>query len=113
MQTFIHPDMKDVTIDAVLYALADPSRRAIVRALAADKACEGKGLSCGAACPPDLPKATMSAHYTKLRASGVVRATRQGTSILHTLRCEEIEAKFPGLLPAILASREQGGDQAG
>jgi DNA-binding transcriptional ArsR family regulator len=106
MQSFIHPDMKDVTIDAVLYALADPSRRAIVRALAADKACEGKGLSCNAAAPPELPRATMSSHYTKLRAAGVVRATRKGTSVLHTLRCEEIEAKFPGLMQAILQAVE-------
>jgi DNA-binding transcriptional ArsR family regulator len=103
MQSFIHPDMKDVTLDAVLYALADPSRRAIVRALAADKACDGKGLSCNAAAPPDLPKATMSQHYNKLRAAGVVRAARKGVSVFHTLRCEEIEAKFPGVLSAILA----------
>jgi DNA-binding transcriptional ArsR family regulator len=106
MQSFVHPDMKDVTLDAVLYALADPSRRAIVRALASDKACEGKGLSCSAAAPPDLPKATMSQHYTKLRAAGVVRAARKGTSVLHTLRCEEINTKFPGLLPAILEAVE-------
>jgi DNA-binding transcriptional ArsR family regulator len=102
MQSFIHPDMKDVTLDALLYALADPSRRSIVRALAGDKACEGKGMSCNEAAPPDLPKATMSQHYAKLRAAGVVRATRKGVSVIHTLRCEEINAKFPGILPAIL-----------
>ncbi|MCA3696865.1 MAG: helix-turn-helix transcriptional regulator [Aquidulcibacter sp.] len=106
MQSFIHPDMRDVTLDAVLYALADPARRAIVRALAADRACEGNGLSCNAAAPPDLPKATMSLHYAKLRAAGVVRATRKGVSVIHTLRCDEINAKFPGLLPAILESVE-------
>jgi DNA-binding transcriptional ArsR family regulator len=102
MQNFVHPDMKDVTLDAVLHALADPSRRKIVRALAADKACSGTGLSCSAAAPPDLPKATMSQHYAKLRAAGVVRASKQGVAVLHTLRCDEINARFPGLLPAIL-----------
>lgn len=106
MQSFIHPDIKDVTLGALLYALADPSRRAMVRALAADKACEGKGLSCNAAAPVDLPKATMSQHYTKLRAAGLVRATRKGVSVFHTLRCEEINAKFPGILPAILEAVE-------
>lgn len=106
MQCFVHPDIKDVTLEAVLYALADPARRAIVRALAADRACEGAGLSCHAAAPPDLPKATVSQHYSKLRAAGVVRATRKGVSVIHTLRCDELNAKFPGLLPAILEAVE-------
>jgi DNA-binding transcriptional ArsR family regulator len=59
-----------------------------------------------AVAPPNLPKATMSQHYAKLRAAGVVRATRKGVSVMHTLRCEDINAKFPGVLPAILDAVE-------
>jgi DNA-binding transcriptional ArsR family regulator len=106
MNRFTHPDPKDVSLDAVLHALADPARRAIVRALAADKACDGKGLACAAAAPPNLPKSTMSQHYSVLRAAGLVRAAKQGTAVVHTLRCTEIEARFPGVLSAVLAAEE-------
>lgn len=104
MTRFIHPDPKDFTLDALLHALSDPARRAIVKALAADKACEGKGLSCAQAAPPDLPKSTMSHHYSVLRAAGVVRAAKEGTAVIHRLRCDEVEARFPGVLSAVLAA---------
>lgn len=103
MTRFTHPDLKDVSLDAVLHALADPARRAIVRALAADKACDGAGLTCSQAAPPQLAKSTMSNHYAVLRAAGLVRATKEGASVIHTLRCTEMDARFPGVLRAVLA----------
>lgn len=104
MNRFIHPDPRDFTLDALLHALSDPARRAIVRALAADKACAGKGLACAQAAPPRLPKSTMSHHYSVLRAAGLVRAAKEGTAVIHTLRCDEVEARFPGVLGAVLAA---------
>jgi DNA-binding transcriptional ArsR family regulator len=104
---FVHPDLKDVSLTAVLHALADPARRAIVRSLAADKACGGGGMACAAAAPEALPKATMSNHYGVLRAAGIVRAERKGVEVRHTLRCEELEGRFPGVLQAILAAEAQ------
>jgi DNA-binding transcriptional ArsR family regulator len=104
MSGFVHPDLKDVPLEAVLYALADPARLAIVRALAGDKACNGKGMSCSAAAPPDLPKGTMSNHYAKLRSAGLVRATKKGVEVIHTLRCDEVEVRFPGVLSSILGN---------
>jgi DNA-binding transcriptional ArsR family regulator len=56
------------------------------------------------AAPGDLPKSTLSNHYTVLRSAGLVRATKAGAAVIHTLRCEEIEARFPGVLNAILAA---------
>lgn len=102
MTRFVHPDPRDVTLDAILHALADPARRSIVRALAADKACAGKGLACAQAAPPALAKSTMSNHYAVLRAAGLVRATKDGAAVIHTLRCDELETRFPGVLSAIL-----------
>lgn len=104
MTRFTHPDLKDVSLDAVLHALADPARRAIVKALAADKACDGQGLACAQAAPPNLPKSTMSTHYSVLRAAGLVRAQKEGAAVIHRLRCDEVNARFPGVLPAILAA---------
>lgn len=101
---FVHPDIKDVTLTAVLHALADPARRAILRALAADRSCGGEGMACAAAAPPNLPKATMSNHYAVLRGAGLVRAERKGVEVRHTVRCQEMEARFPGVVAAILAA---------
>ena len=104
MTRFTHPDVKDVSLDAVLHALADPARRAIVRALAADKACAGKGLACAQAAPTHLAKSTISNHYAVLRGAGLVRAVKEGPAVIHTLRCDEIEARFPGVLSAVMAA---------
>jgi DNA-binding transcriptional ArsR family regulator len=104
MDRFVHPDLKDVSLTAVLHALADPARRAILRSLRADKDCGGEGLACQAAAPPALPKATMSNHYAVLRAAGLVRAERVGVAVRHTTRCEEVEARFPGLMAAVMAA---------
>lgn len=107
MPRFTHPDLKDVTLDAVLHALADPGRRAIVQALAADSAANGQGLACGEAAPAHLPKSTMSHHYSVLRAAGLVRATKVGPAVIHALRRDELDARFPGVLSAILAAESQ------
>lgn len=106
MTRFHHPDPATFSIDALLHALADPARRAIVASLAADKACDGKGLACAQAAPPNLPKSTMSHHYAVLRAAGLVRAVKDGTAVIHTLRCEEVEARFPGVLSSVLAAAQ-------
>lgn len=101
---FTHPDLDDVSLSAVLHALADPARRAIVRRLRADA--EGCGLACSVAAPDNLPKATMSSHYATLRAAGLVRARKAGVQVLHTLRGDEVERRFPGLLDAVLAAED-------
>jgi DNA-binding transcriptional ArsR family regulator len=103
MAGFVHPDLDDVPLGALLSALADPARRAIVRRLDADA---GGGLSCGSAAPPDLPRATMSNHYSVLRSAGLVRARKCGVQVLHTLRKDEVEKRFPGVLDAVLSARE-------
>jgi DNA-binding transcriptional ArsR family regulator len=104
MSRFLHPDPKDFTLDALLHALSDPARRAIVKTLASDRASDGNGLSCAQAAPPSLPKSTMSHHYAVLRASGLVRAEKEGTAVIHRLRFDEVDARFPGVLTAVLAA---------
>jgi len=104
MDRFVHPDLKDVSLSAVLHALADPARRAILCSLRSDKDGGGAGLSCHVAAPPNLPKATMSKHYAVLRAAGLVRAEKHGVEVIHTTRCDELEARFPGLMAAVFAA---------
>jgi hypothetical protein len=42
-----------------------------------------------------------------LREAGVIRQYYQGTTKLNALRAEELEARFPGLLPALVAAAAQ------
>jgi DNA-binding transcriptional ArsR family regulator len=103
---FLHPTLDDVTLESVLYALADPVRLSIVCKLA-----EGNcPMNCSSAAPVKLPKSTQSHHYQVLREAGLIRSERRGTEVVNTLRCTEINAKFPGIIPAILiaAARVHG-----
>lgn len=97
---FVHPPITDVTLESVLYALADPARLEIVLKLT-DGGC---GMNCSAAAPENLPKSTQSHHYQVLREAGLIRSERRGTEVVNTLRCSEISEKFPGLIPAILTA---------
>ncbi len=98
MPAFTHPRIEDVPLTTALHALADPCRLAIVRRLA-----EGGELSCSAAACYDVPKSTLSNHFKILRASGLIRTRPAGRDHLSTLRREEFEARFPGLLSTVLA----------
>lgn len=83
----------------VLFALSDPSRLAIVRDLAHGPIDE---MAC-AAVGGDLPKSTRSHHLKTLREAGVLRNVPHGRQRLLTLRSEDLESRFPGLLTAVLA----------
>ncbi len=97
---FVHPGPEAIELHHVLSALADPTRLRIVKVLhAADE-----GLNCTAATSPflDVPKSTLSGHFRVLRESGIIHTAKRGVENINTLRWDEIEARFPGLLPRIL-----------
>jgi DNA-binding transcriptional ArsR family regulator len=50
----------------------------------------------------DRPKSSLSHHFRVLRESGVVATTRQGVSLMNTLRRDDLDDRFPHLLDAIL-----------
>ncbi len=95
-----HPAAKDITLDGVLHALADPIRRSIVGKLAG---CEG--LSCSQTCDV-LPPSTLSFHYKVLRESGLVRSEKKGVEVISRLRKTEIDKRFPGLLASVLKNHK-------
>lgn len=97
MRTLYHPNRQDITLPQVLYALSDPIRLGIVRGLATTKE-EG---NCGAFCK-DMPKSTLSHHFKVLREAGVTRTRTEGTYNFMSLRREDLDARFPGLLDAII-----------
>jgi DNA-binding transcriptional ArsR family regulator len=50
-----------------------------------------------------MPKSTRSHHLKVLRECGVVRSEPRGRERLLSLRREDLESRFPGLLVAVLA----------
>lgn len=93
---FIHPSSKDFTIDGVLHALSDPVRREIVSAL---YNCEG--MSCRKACERLAPS-TVSFHHKILRECGLIRSEKVGVEVINTLRLDELNKRFPGLVESII-----------
>ena len=93
-----HPDVESVEVDDVLRALADPTRRQIVRLLQADgdRACGTFGLPVAAS--------TLSHHFRTLRNAGILRQYDDGRQRMNTLRLDELEARFPGLVRTVLAA---------
>lgn len=95
-----HPTIDQISLPAVLAVLGDPTRLAIVRYLAARE-------NVPANCSQFLDfgsKTNLSYHLAKLREAGVTRTRIAGTSRLITLRRDELDQRFPGLLESILAA---------
>src|SRR5919202_3991687 len=90
------PLTEELKLATVMAALSDPARVAIVRALAADgeRTCGSFELG--------ISKATRSHHFRVLRESGLTRTRTEGTHRHVSLRRADLEARFPGLLGAVL-----------
>jgi DNA-binding transcriptional ArsR family regulator len=101
MRPLFHPSIEDVTVEGILYTLADPIRVAIYTDLVSS--------DCSYNCSTFLnvgekkiPKSTLSQHFKALREAGLIRGERRGVEMQNTSRCPEIETRFPGLIPAIV-----------
>ena len=91
-----HPARDEIELAAVLHALSDPMRLRIVAGLAAEDRRTCKSF--------DLPvtKSTCTHHFRVLREAGVIRQRLEGTTKLNSLRREDLDALFPGLLDSVL-----------
>jgi DNA-binding transcriptional ArsR family regulator len=98
----IEPAIETVTIDVVLSALADPVRLTFVRALdaAGDWTCGSDVLR---ETGVTIGKSTLSHHIKVLRDAGLIRTRVDGIRRLVTLRYEDVEQRFPGLLMMLRA----------
>jgi DNA-binding transcriptional ArsR family regulator len=93
------PTRDELKLEAVLHALSDPQRLTIVRSLAEDptpRPCGSFGL--------DVSKSTKTHHFRVLREAGLISQRVEGTSRMSTLRRDDLDARFPGLLDAVLTS---------
>ena len=83
----------------ILYALGDPLRLRIVGQLAD----VSEAISCGdLQVVKEVAKSTGSHQFKVLREAGLIRMMPQGRRVLVSLRRDDLEARFPGLLETIL-----------
>lgn len=92
-----HPEVTTLSLDTVLAALADPVRREIIAQLSQgydDQACIAFELP--------VSKSTSTHHFRVLREAGLITQRYAGTAILNTLRRQDVDTRFPGLLGAVI-----------
>ncbi|MEE1799381.1 MULTISPECIES: helix-turn-helix domain-containing protein [unclassified Streptomyces] len=97
---FATPDEEDLDLFRVMAALADPVRRRVVLALA-----QHDRLPCGAI-DMQVSKSAATRHFRVLREAGLIRQWEDGNKLGNSLRREELDRRFPGLLDLVL--RESG-----
>ncbi|WP_280701320.1 helix-turn-helix domain-containing protein [Kitasatospora sp. GP82] len=91
------PAPKEIRLESVMHALADPCRLRIVTELAVQQhemTCQAFGLP--------VSKSTSTHHFKVLREAGVIRQYRKGTARMSRLRRAELDGLFPGLLESVL-----------
>ena len=103
-----HPTREQIELPLVLECLSDPIRLAIVYNLAQlDQASE--------LCCSDFyalsGKSNLAYHFAKLREAGLIQSRAAGTARLMSLRRTDMDARFPGLLDAVLTSAARDADR--
>ncbi|MEC3957451.1 transcriptional regulator [Nocardia sp. CDC153] len=101
------PDVDRLELGAVLAALADQHRLAVVLALLADA--EGAERLCSSFGLP-VSKATRTHHFRVLRQAGLIRQVNRGNSNMAQLRRADLAQRFPGLIELLTAENERRGN---
>ena len=97
-----HPTREQIDLPMVLDCLSDPTRLAIVYSLARHEPAATE-MCCG-----DFNalsgKSNLAYHFAKLRESGLMQTRIAGTNRFMKLRREDLDARYPGLLDAVIKS---------
>jgi DNA-binding transcriptional ArsR family regulator len=102
MDDGVEPAVADIQLPRVLAALADPHRLAAVRFVAR----RGESWCAQVIQEAGLPmtKPTFSHHLRILREAGIVTKRIQGARGYMSLRKDDLDQRFPGLIDSILAA---------
>ncbi|TKT80442.1 helix-turn-helix transcriptional regulator [Aquamicrobium sp. LC103] len=94
-----HPNIDQIALPNVLAVLGDQTRLAIIGYLARR---EGQPTICMQF--TDLgSKTNISYHLAKLREAGITHTEIAGTTRIVTLRRDDLNSRFPGLIDSIIA----------
>lgn len=87
----------------IFTALADPTRREILRLL------RGRDMTAGGIAERfDLARSTLSGHFTVLREAGLIVAERQGTTIVYSANVSALEEALAAVM-GLLGKRARKG----
>ncbi|MBP2337615.1 DNA-binding transcriptional ArsR family regulator [Saccharothrix coeruleofusca] len=95
------PAVDQLRLTDVLAALSDPLRVGLVRQLANGEE------RCFSEFNVPVAKSTLSHHLCTLRGAGLTDTRGEGTRSYVRLRREDIEARFPNLLDAVLDAADR------
>jgi DNA-binding transcriptional ArsR family regulator len=95
-----HPAVESFDLATVMRALGDPVRIEMVRIVDG----EGEILCTEIYDRLGLPASTGSYHLRQLREAGVTRARAVGPKRMTSLRREDLDSRFPGLLDVVIAA---------
>jgi DNA-binding transcriptional ArsR family regulator len=92
-----HPPASALDLATIMRTLGDPVRLEIVRILGDDRprVCNELSSALG------IPASTGSYHLRLLREAGITRTQAQGTLRLISLRRDDLDEQFPGLLDVL------------
>jgi DNA-binding transcriptional ArsR family regulator len=96
MRALAHPLPDQLTLPTLLHALSDPVRLQIVCSLR-----DGKEVCCGKLDVP-VSKSTLSHHLRVLRDAGLTHTRAEGVQRFVSLRTQDVDERFPGLLRCVL-----------
>jgi DNA-binding transcriptional ArsR family regulator len=97
MRVVPHPEAEQLHLAGVLHALSDPVRLEIVWVLS-----EVPEVPCGRI-EVGVSKSTLTHHLKVLRDAGLTRTRCEGVQRLVSLRRDDIEERFPGLLDLVMS----------
>jgi DNA-binding transcriptional ArsR family regulator len=99
-RSYRHPNTDDIEIHEVLRALADPIRLRIVELLL-DR---GETTCAPLAAEVGIADSTLSHHLRQMREAGVTRTRADGVLRWTSLRRDDLDRRFPGLLACLQAA---------
>lgn len=95
-----HPPVEALELATILRTLGDPLRLDLVKLLA-----DGNEYACGELTDRlGLPTSTGSYHTRLMREAGITRTRAVGTTRYISLRRDDLEARFPGLVRVLIES---------
>ena len=96
-----HPAASALDLATIMRTVGDPLRLDIVRLLADDRPRPCSEVSSAVSDAMGLPVSTCSYHLRLLREAGVTRTRAEGTQRFISLRRDDLEDRFPGLVEVL------------